>query len=215
MITPMRLRPFAWLWIGIAVAILFFGVVDFGSIPDSILREVVTRESARVDTVWVSRETRIPVPVDCVKVVRVILRDTVVIDSMASGLEAELEECRRRYDAALSALYASGVGDTLDLEQGLSVYKDTVYGDGYDLAYEIGTMGRLNHFYPSVRVKDVGHPGGFGLSAGIGVNYMTKGVGMGVGVSYTRSSTYGLLFMPTDGTVLFTVSTPFKSMRND
>lgn len=153
-----RLRPVGLVWLGVVACIILFSLWDDGGDVTIYHRDVAvdTVRYVSYDTVGVER--RVPVPV--VRYVdRVVLADSrerlaFLADSLRAVYDAELEECRRRYEDVLSQLYRVSGEDTIGVvhEQELHVYRDSVKGDGYTLDWEIGVMGRLNHFYPSVGI---------------------------------------------------------------
>lgn len=200
----MTIRPVIWFFVGVIVALLF---MQYNPPKGTNLTTVVTH----VDTIRYPETVVLEKPRTIVKRSQIVLRDTVFIDSLDQELKRQLSECGVKYEELLAALYQSAVGDTIWSEEELSVHRDTVVSNEYSLEWEIGVLGKLNHFEYVINTKTqtINKLQSLGLTAGVYSPVTTVRPGLALGLSYEKNVGYHLSYLPRERFVVFSVNKKF------
>lgn len=144
----MNLKPIFYIVIAILFAIFLF---KCSTKSKPILIEKITHRTV-VDTIKYPEYIEIEKPVIVTRENKVYLTNKKQIDSLISHYEQELAVCSRNYNNALAQLYDASVGDTIIDEKEIKLYAGVNKGENYKLSWQIGTIGELSHFHPTIEV---------------------------------------------------------------
>lgn len=178
--------------------------------------QIVTVEKIKTiierDTIKYPEYIPIEKPVTVTKEKKIYITDQKQMDSLIAHYEREIQVCSDNYEKALSQLYQAHVGDTLIQEQEVKLYAGQNEGENYRLNWQIGTIGELHHFHPTVEVTstqitktiDKTKKNAVGLHWGLyGTLDMRPTVA--VGLSYDRSwGGFSAIVVPDQGAALLT-----------
>lgn len=183
----MNLKPVFYIVIAILFAIFLF---KCSKKSKPVLIEKITHKTV-VDTIRYPEYIEIEKPVIVTKEKKVYLTNKKQIDSLIAHYEQELAVCSRNYNNALAQLYNASVGDTIIDEKEIKLYAGVNEGENYKLSWQIGTIGELSHFHPTIEVssttKTVDATKKYAVGLHLGLMADTKlNVSPAIGIGYER-----------------------------
>lgn len=204
----MNLKPVFYIVIAILFAIFLF---KCSKESKPVLIEKITHKTV-VDTIRYPEYIEIEKPVIVTKEKKVYLTNKKQIDSLILHYENALAVCTRDYNNALSQLYNSSVGDTIIDEKEIKLYAGENIGENYKLSWQIGTIGELSHFHPTIEVSsttktiDATKKHALGLHLGLFADTKFK-VSPAIGIGYEKDRLgLNVVVMPNQKAAMITLT---------